>query len=110
MNSRSSQFANSVVVAMKGCSRSLAVLCVFLLGMSFHAFAQEATILGTVTDPSGSVVPNVKIRIIHVETNEVRNVVTNDVGQYVAAACLLATITSPPKRRASRWRTTTTWR
>src|SRR5271166_31562 len=85
MNSRSSQFANSVVVAMKGCSRSLAVLCVFLLGMSFHAFAQEATILGTVTDPSGSVVPNVKIRIIHVETNEVRNVVTNDVGQYVAA-------------------------
>ncbi len=85
MKSRSSQFANSVVVAVNGCSRSLAVLCVFLLGMSFHAFAQEATILGTVTDPSGSVVPNVKIRIIHVETNEVRNVVTNDTGQYVAA-------------------------
>jgi hypothetical protein len=84
MNARSSQFWG-VVVAMKGCGRSLAVLGVFLLGLSFHAFSQEATILGTVTDPSGSVVPNVKIRATHVETNEVRNIVTNDSGQYVVA-------------------------
>ena len=61
------------------------MLCLLCLGLSFHAFGQEATILGTVTDPSGSVVPNVKIRITHVETNEVRNIVTNDTGQYVAA-------------------------
>lgn len=85
MNSRSSQFASSVVVAVKGRSRSLVVLCVFLLGLSFHAFGQEATILGTVTDPSSSVVPNVKLRITHVETGEVRNATTNDTGQYVAA-------------------------
>src|SRR5271165_1936734 len=86
MNSRPSQFANSVVVvAVKGRSRSLAVLFVFLLGFSFHAFSQEATILGTVTDPSGSVMQNVKIRITHVETGEVRSVVTNETGQYVAA-------------------------
>jgi hypothetical protein len=84
MNARLSQF-RGVVVAMKGFGRSLAVLGVFLLGLSFQAFSQEATILGTVTDPSGSVVPNVKIRATHVETNEVRNIVTNDTGQYVVA-------------------------
>jgi hypothetical protein len=84
MNARSSQF-RGVVVAMKGCGQSVAVLGVFLLGLSFQAFSQEATILGTVTDPSGSVVPNVKIRATHVETNEVRNIVTNDAGQYVVA-------------------------
>ena len=61
MNSRSSQFARSVVLAVKSRGRSLAVLCVFFLGLSFHAFGQEATILGTVTDPSGSVVPNVNV-------------------------------------------------
>ncbi|MGA8273076.1 MAG: carboxypeptidase regulatory-like domain-containing protein [Candidatus Sulfotelmatobacter sp.] len=40
--------------------------------------------VGTVTDPSGSVVPNVKISLIHVETGEVHTVVTSDTGQYVA--------------------------
>lgn len=84
MKSRSSQFAGSIVLAAKTCGRSLAVLCVLFLGLSFHAFAQEATILGTVTDPSGSVVPNVKVTITHVETGESRSSTTNDAGQYVA--------------------------
>ena len=64
--------------------RSLAVLCVLFLGLSFHAFGQEATIVGTVTDPSGSVVPNVTVTITHVETGEARSSTTNDAGQYVA--------------------------
>lgn len=80
MKSRSSQFAGSVVLAAKACGRSLAVLCVLVLGLSFHAFGQEATILGTVTDPSGSVVPNVKVTITHVETGESRSSTTNDAG------------------------------
>jgi hypothetical protein len=81
MKSRSSQFAGSVVLAAKACGRSLAVLCVLFLGLSFHAFGQEATILGTVTDPSGSVVPKVKVTIAHVETGESRSSTTNDAGQ-----------------------------
>jgi hypothetical protein len=64
--------------------RHLMVLGVLLAGLSFHAFAQEATIVGTVTDPSGSVVPNVTLTITHVETGEARNIVTNDTGQFVA--------------------------
>ena len=85
MKSRSSECVGSVVLAAKGYGGSVAVLCVLFLGLSFHAFSQEATILGTVTDPSGSVVPGVKISVTHVETNEERGVVTNDTGQYVAA-------------------------
>jgi len=53
-------------------------------GLSFHAFGQEATIVGTVTDPSGWVVPNVAITVTHVETGEARSSVTNSAGQYVA--------------------------
>lgn len=83
MKSRSSQFAG-VVLAVNSRGRSLAVLCLLFLGLSFHAFGQEATILGTVTDPSGSVVPNVKVTITHVETGESRSSTTNDAGQYVA--------------------------
>lgn len=60
------------------------VLFLFLLASALYAFGQEATIVGTVTDPSGSVVPNVALTITHVETGQTRTSVTNDTGQYVA--------------------------
>ena len=46
MKSHSSQFAGSIVDSVKGRGRSLAVLFLLCLGLSFHAFGQEATILG----------------------------------------------------------------
>jgi hypothetical protein len=54
-----------------------------LAGLASQAFGQEATIVGTVTDPSGSVVPNVSITVTRVETGEARSSVTNNDGQYV---------------------------
>jgi hypothetical protein len=84
MKSRSSECVGSVVLAAKGYGGSVALLCVLFLGLSFQAFGQEATILGTVTDPSGSVVPNVRVTITHTETGESRTSTTNDSGQYVA--------------------------
>jgi Carboxypeptidase regulatory-like domain len=60
------------------------ILCTFLLGFSFHALGQEATIVGTVTDPSGSVVTKAAITVINTDTGQTRNTVTNDTGQYVA--------------------------
>jgi hypothetical protein len=84
MDLRMCQFVRSFAVVVKGRSLSLAVLCMLFFGLSFHAFGQEATIVGTVTDPSGSVVPNVAITILHVETGEARNTSTNGTGQYVA--------------------------
>ncbi len=61
-----------------------ATLGVVLLIASSHAFAQEATIVGTVTDPSGSVLPAVTITITNTETGKVTTFATNDAGQYVA--------------------------
>ncbi len=57
---------------------------ILLLGLPMIAAAQEATILGTVTDPSGGAIPNVSIIITNTDTNLVSNFQTNDVGQYVA--------------------------
>src|SRR5579863_1746641 len=84
MNFRSSQFVRSAVLTMTSRSRTFAVVCVFFLGLSFHAFGQEATILGTATDASGSVIPNVNVTLTHTETGESRSTVTNSAGQYVA--------------------------
>ncbi|HKV64668.1 MAG TPA: carboxypeptidase-like regulatory domain-containing protein [Candidatus Acidoferrum sp.] len=64
--------------------RYLLLLVLLLAGLPFRASAQNATIVGTVTDPSGSVVANVKISITHMETNLVSTFTTNEAGQYVA--------------------------
>ncbi len=64
--------------------RYLLILFVLLAGLPFRASAQNATIVGTVTDPSGSVVANVKIAITHLETNLASTFTTNDAGQYAA--------------------------
>lgn len=63
----------------------LAILLVLLAGLPFLAAAQEGTIVGTVTDPAGSVVPNVTITVTNVGTGNDKIYTTNDVGQYVAA-------------------------
>lgn len=62
-------------------------LClVFVLSLlaSSAALAQTATILGTVTDPSGSVVPNASVTIINTGTNAQRILQTNTSGNYIA--------------------------
>ena len=56
----------------------------FLGVFAFQAFGQQATIVGTVTDPSGSAVPNVTITITNTQTNQVSQSSTNSEGQYVA--------------------------
>src|SRR5438876_2801163 len=64
--------------------RYLLILFVLLVGFPFRASAQNATIVGTVTDPSGSVIANVKITVTHVETGLAHTFTTNEAGQYVA--------------------------
>jgi hypothetical protein len=48
------------------------------------AFAQTATILGTVTDPTGSVVPGATITITNTGTDAKRVLQTNTAGSYIA--------------------------
>ncbi len=60
-----------------------AALVVILLAAS-PAWAQEVrgTILGRVTDPTGAVIPSVKIKVINAGTSVAVNVVSNEQGNY----------------------------
>ena len=64
--------------------KSIWCVCVLLGAFAFQAFAQQATIVGTATDPSGGAVPNVSITITNTQTNQVSRFSTNSEGQYVA--------------------------
>ena len=49
------------------------------------AWAQDAaTIVGTVTDPSGAVIPNAKVTVSNPEKGFTRDLVTDTAGEYVA--------------------------
>ncbi len=65
------------------------VLCVIGLILMAQVFHQPAaaqsifgTIVGTVTDASGAVVPGAKIRVINTQTNEKREFTTNESGNF----------------------------
>ena len=59
----------------------LLLACIFSFCLS--ATAQQATLVGTVTDPSGAAVPNAVITITNLESGVTRTVQTSDGGQYV---------------------------
>jgi Carboxypeptidase regulatory-like domain/TonB dependent receptor/TonB-dependent Receptor Plug Domain len=68
---------------------SLNLRLVLLLGALIVLFAaqglaQEATIVGTVTDPSGAAVPNASIIVTNTDTGLSRTLSTSSDGQYVA--------------------------
>ncbi|MDR3411121.1 MAG: carboxypeptidase-like regulatory domain-containing protein, partial [Formivibrio sp.] len=58
------------------------LVCIVLLGPS-RAFAQEfrGTISGSVTDPSGAVVPGASIGIREVNTGTINQTVSDNAGQ-----------------------------
>jgi hypothetical protein len=87
MKSLSSTYAGSLALSLRDNFRRVAIACVacFLLAMLGNsAFAQEATIVGTITDPSGAAIPKVTITIVNTETGISRTVSSNSDGQYVA--------------------------
>ena len=84
--------------------RFLFVLLVALIGFSASTLAQQATIVGTVTDPSGAVVPNVavtlRIRIRASATSFPRMTPASTLPSIFR----LVTIESKPKPKDSRFR------
>src|ERR1035441_1005680 len=64
--------------------RTICVLWVLLLLAAGFGYAQSvnATLLGTVTDSSGAVVPNAKIVLTEVDTGVNRSGQTNESGNY----------------------------
>src|SRR5438270_11851780 len=72
-------------------------------------FAQRdlATLVGTVTDPSGGVVPNVKVTITEVGTGQIYNLITNASGEFLRPALKPSTynvVVSAPGFRTSEQR------
>jgi hypothetical protein len=79
-----SSCGRSVFTALKHVRlHHLAVLLLAVVALSFTAKAQDATIVGTVTDPSGASVPNVKVTATNIETGLAHSAVTSDSGTYV---------------------------
>jgi hypothetical protein len=56
-----------------------------LFSLAFVASAQQGgTIVGTVSDPSGAIVPNAKVVITNTDKNQSTDVMSNESGQFVA--------------------------
>ena len=67
--------------------KSFAIAFVFLAVFlsAAPAWAQTANtgfVLGTVTDPAGAVVPDAKVQLNNIDTNETKEMMTNSAGQY----------------------------
>jgi len=69
---------------MKHFSLIRGLLIAILIFLGAQCFAQEATIVGTVTDPTGAAVPNVKIMLTNADTGIATTVTGSTEGQYVA--------------------------
>jgi Carboxypeptidase regulatory-like domain len=62
----------------------LLFFCILFFVASHQVFGQTATVVGTVTDPSGAAVANATVSITHAETGRVYHLTSNTDGQYVA--------------------------
>jgi hypothetical protein len=85
MKSLSPTNAGSFGLFSKLCSfRLVILLAATVVLFAAQALAQEATIVGTVTDPSGAAVPNASITITDIDTGVTRTLPSGSDGQYVA--------------------------
>ena len=64
----------------------LAFFCFFIVSPFVQAQTVGGTMTGSVTDPSGAVIPGVTITITNVETGTTRSILTNETGLYRAAS------------------------
>jgi Carboxypeptidase regulatory-like domain len=67
--------------------KSIAIAFVLLAALlsAATAWAQTANtglVLGTITDPAGAVVPDAKVQLNNIDTNETKEMMTNSAGQY----------------------------
>ena len=60
------------------------VFLIVFLAVALQVSAQEATIVGTVTDPTGAVVPDVTITITNIDMGHVQTFASNTAGEFVA--------------------------
>ncbi|MGO9124485.1 MAG: TonB-dependent receptor domain-containing protein [Terriglobales bacterium] len=63
----------------------IASLLTLLVALPLFASGPTGTITGTITDPSGAVVPKARVMVRNEETNATRDALTNDDGDYTVA-------------------------
>jgi hypothetical protein len=85
MNSEPSKCVSSLIRTLNRLAIPFGILRLLLVAVPFSTFAQEATIVGTVTDPSDALVPGAKITLTNVETGLSQSITTNQDGQYVVS-------------------------
>ena len=61
----------------------LAIACVVLV-VPLHGQVERASIVGTVKDSSGAVMPGVQVEVINEATNSTTRLVTDSAGSYSA--------------------------
>ena len=61
----------------------LIAVCMFFLVIESPAQTTNGLMTGTITDPSGAVVPGVQVTVTNQGTNEVRNTTTDSNGYYI---------------------------
>ena len=84
MKSLSPTNAGSLGRFLKRCDlRYVLLFAAIIVFFAAQGLAQEATIVGTVTDPSGAAVPNVNITVTSNDTGLSRTLTTSNDGQYV---------------------------
>src|SRR5215831_15191140 len=79
----SSTYLGLKEMATRASWRFIALTAIAFLFASLQAFAQEATAVGTVTDPTGAALPNVTISFTNTETGITSTTKTNEAGEYV---------------------------
>ena len=88
MKTLSPMFAESSRLLSSRKVGQFAVLAFLLFFFVVPAIAQDATLVGTVTDPSGAAVSNAAITITNIDTGVSRTLSTSSDGQYVAPGLL----------------------
>ena len=75
--------ARALAVASRS-MRMACILSILTVAVTAAAHAQVSTgdVIGTVQDQSGAVVPNVTVKLLSLDTNEVRNAVSDKAGEY----------------------------
>src|SRR5204862_3857103 len=82
-SSRPSFNSHNLEAQVAGRNRFLSLLLVLIIAPNLASAQSTAQISGSVTDPSGAILPGVEVTVTQTDTGAARSTVTNETGSYV---------------------------